>query len=397
MSHFSFGPPSLARPQSAANRFGVDYRAVAARLGEPVVPIIDFHAHIGGIEASKLFAEVASTFGVTTVQSMVGLSAAKEIKDSLKSAGLWGYNPQTRRGINMHFIAFPNFRQESRRHAMTDGFLNDIQGFHDQHGAKMMKLWNAPRMRELFPGDEGKDVVEFDSEWRVRQAQLAESLGMMIMVHVADPDTWFATRYADRATYGTKADHYRALERMIDRFPKPWVAAHMGGWPEDLAFLDSLLSRHQNLYLDTSATKWILRELSAHPAGRVCDFLLKWQGRILFGSDIVTMDDQLAPKPAPKDGTKPANASPMADLADSPEAAFDLYASRYAALRTMFETDYTGESPIADPDLVMIQQPGATPMSAPQLRGLSLDRDLLRTLYSSAALNLAPWLGKTPA
>jgi hypothetical protein len=75
----------------------------------------------------------------------------------------------------------------------------------------------------------------------------------------------------------------------------------------------------------------------------------------------------------------------MADLADSPESAFDLYASRYWALRTMLETGEELESPIADPDLMMIDPARHTAMSAPTLRGIGLDSELLRVLYRGAA------------
>src|SRR5215475_211947 len=115
----------------------------------------------------------------------------------------------------------------------------------------------------------------------------------------------------------------------------------MGGWPEDLDFLDGMLARHPNLHLDTSATKWQVRELSKHPRESVVAFFTKWKGRIFFGSDIVTSEDHLAPK-------KENPAHPKADQANSPESAFELYASRYWAMRTLLETGYDDESPIAD-------------------------------------------------
>jgi hypothetical protein len=151
----------------------------------------------------------------------------------------------------------------------------------------------------------------------------------------------------------------------------------MGGWPEDLAFLSGMLTRHPNLNLDTSATKWVVRALGAHPAAETRAFFTKWSGRLLFGSDIVVQEDHLRPQ---KQGV-----SPMADLADSPEAAFDLYASRYWALRTMFETDHELDSPIADPDLMMVDPARHTPMSAPTLRGIKLDAAMLKVLYRGAA------------
>lgn len=75
----------------------------------------------------------------------------------------------------------------------------------------------------------------------------------------------------------------------------------------------------------------------------------------------------------------------MADLADSPESALDLYASRYWALRAMFETGVDMDSPIADPDLMMVQPTKFDAMSAPKLRGIGLSDEHLRVLYRGAA------------
>jgi hypothetical protein len=360
MSHSPGGAPS------AANRFGWDYRRLAARMGPPVAPIIDAHAHTGGISACAIYRDAARAFGVERVYSMVRLGDAGPIKDVL--------------GDFVRFIAFPDFRAPDRRRAFTEGFLEDMQAFHDRFGSRIVKLWNAPRLRELTDPADHREFVDFDSPWRIRHAELAERLGMRIMVHVADPDTWFATRYADAARFGTKADQYRGLRVMLDRFKGPWIAAHMGGWPEDLAFLSSLLAAHPNLNLDTSATKWVVREISRHARGAAAEFFERWRGRVLFGSDVVSTDEHLAPRGA---GQK---AHPMGELADSPQAAFDLYASRFWALRTLFESDYDGESPIADPDLMMVEPGRYGPLSAPRLRGLGLAKDLLRTLYRQAAV-----------
>jgi hypothetical protein len=214
---------------------------------------------------------------------------------------------------------------------------------------------------------------------RIEQMKLAERLGMICMTHVADPNTWFATKYADREKYGAKLDHYTPLRRALDRFATPWIAAHLGGFPEDLAFLDRLLESHPNLHLDTSATKWMVRELGRHPRDEIVSFLDKWRGRILFGTDTVTTDEHL------REGDK---ASEMGKKATSREGAYDLYASRYWALRMMWEGHGEVESPIADPDLAMVAPDRHGPLDAPPLRGLALPPDLLRVLYRDAALAL---------
>jgi hypothetical protein len=302
---------------------------------------------------------------VKRVYSMVRLGDAEGIRAVL--------------GDMVRFIAFPDFRAPDRARAFTEGFLEDIQGFHDRFGSRLIKLWNAPRLLEMTTREQRAEFVEFDSPWRERHVALAHSLGMGVMVHVADPDTWFATRYSDAATYGRKIDHYRGLRVMMDRHAGPWIAAHMGGWPEDLAFLSTLLESHANLYLDTSATKWVVRALGAQPRERVVEFFERWRGRLLFGSDIVSTDEHLQPR------GEAGKAHPMGELADSPEAAAELYASRYWALRTMLESDYDGESPIADPDLMMVDPGRHGPMSAPRLRGLGLSREVLADLYAGTA------------
>ena len=78
----------------------------------------------------------------------------------------------------------------------------------------------------------------------------------------------------------------------------------------------------------------------------------------------------------------------MARKATSREAAHDLYASRYWALRMMWEGSGETPSPIADPDLAMVNPTRHSPNDAPPLRGLALPPELLRVLYRDAALRL---------
>src|SRR5262249_31057878 len=90
-------------------------------------------------------------------------------------------------------------------------------------GAKVVQLWSAPRGRE-------RGLV-VDAPWRIEAIKRARSAGIrLVMVHVADPDVWFRTVYADVAKYGTKADQYVGLERMMNMFPDLiWIGAHMAG------------------------------------------------------------------------------------------------------------------------------------------------------------------------
>lgn len=356
------------RVATGANLFGWDYRARAAALGTPIVPIVDIHLHVNGKTASAVYAEAMRLFGVERILTQSRLTDAEFVRASLGDAAT--------------FMAVPNWGDADRGHAFRAGFLESLEVWHARYGVRIAKLWGAPRLYEIVGGDPA-DCVPLDAPWRVRAAERATELGMMLMAHVADPDTWFATKYADAAKYRRKMDHLVSLERMLDRFGVPWIAAHMGGWPEDLNFLDGLLERHANLHLDTSATKWMVRALSSHPTARVREFFIRWQDRVLFGSDIVALEEHMTPRP---EGTPPA--TPMSDLAHSPAEAFDLYASRYWALRTMFETAFVGQSPIADPDLKMIDPKSYDERSSPTLRGVALPAAVLRKIYRENALRV---------
>ncbi|MCC7407064.1 MAG: amidohydrolase family protein, partial [Phycisphaeraceae bacterium] len=221
-------------------------------------------------------------------------------------------------------------------------------------GVKVCKFWAAPRGLDKW------DQMWIDSPIRLRSMKLARELGMTLMVHVADPDTWFATKYADGSKYGTKRDHYARFEHMLAMFPDTdWWAAHMAGSPEDLDFLQGLLDRWPRLRVDTSATKWMVRELSKH-ADVLRDFLARNPGRVMFGTDIVA---------------DPANLS------------FDLFASRFWALRTLLETDFDGPSPIVDPDLSLVD-PSLPTESTAHLRGASVGPATLADVYVGACRGL---------
>lgn len=347
------------RSPTAENRLGIDYRAAAAGFQRFSHPIIDCHSHINGGAAARIYQDARDIYGVGLTYSMTQLSQADAVRRVL--------------GASVRFIATPDYGAEDKVHAHTAGYIEALTEWH-RRGARMCKFWVAPRGRDYgkLAGDPG--LLSLTNPWRRRQIEHAISLGMMLMCHIADPDTWFRTKYADASFYGSKPQQYEPLEALASEYKStPWLLAHMGGWPEDLDFLDGLLSRHDNIHIDTSATKWMVRELSRHSRDRFTRFFTRWRTRILFGSDIVTNDAHLG-------GTNTGGPPPTSEV-HTPEGAFELYASRYWALRTLMETDYEGESPIADPDLAMVDPTAHDAMSAPMLRGHALPKDLLDDIY----------------
>lgn len=347
-----------------ANRLGLDYAAEAAALQRHDFPIIDVHSHIKGDEAAVIYKRAAGLYGVGLTYSMTPPDEMEAVRAVLGEA--------------VRFIAIPDYRELTSLDQLGSQYARRIERLHGE-GVRIAKFWSAPRGRDMeakagLPGALGLGAPPI-----LESMGTAACLGMVIMVHIGDPDTWFASKYTNAERYGTKREQYEPLKAAMERFDVPFIAAHMGGWPEDLDFLSGILSRHPRLHLDTSATKWMVRELSKHPRQKLVGFFEKWRGRILFGSDIVTSNEHLSEE---------ADGAGELGLARLQEKAFDLYASRYWALRTLLETDYTGESPIADPDLAMMDSQRFDSMSAPQLTGKYLPQSLLRSLLHDAADDL---------
>lgn len=319
----------LKTPQpNPANRIGLDYdNHQIPRLG---AARIDVHSHVNDVVHTGSLLAAADCYEVGTIVSMTALAKLPAIATA---------HPE-----RFRFIAVPQWRKFEVTPAFRALWCDDLRAFAG-HGVRWCKFWVAPPMR-------GERGLTLKSEFLRPVIDAALGLDFQFMVHVGDPSVWFApdARYADAAKYGTKADQYPQLEWFAELVaPRTVIAAHLGGYSEDPTFLDGLLSRHENLMLDTSATKWIVREVSRHPA-TIREFVTKWQDRVLFGSDIVTDDKH----------------------------DFEHYASRYWAQETLWQTGYRGESPIDDPDAD----------DPPKLHGVALSPEVLKKVFRENALRI---------
>jgi predicted TIM-barrel fold metal-dependent hydrolase len=317
------------------NVTGLDYRD-RGHLTYAGPPLLDVHAHVTRtrltgesdpgpwtIEQASTMLAAAEEFGIATVWSMCPPDDIPPLREAF--------------GPRLRFIGSISKKPDESDEAawcLLERFL--------EAGVDLLKFWSAPRGRErgLF----------VDAPWRIEAARRARAAGVRgVMVHIADPDSWFATAYADAAKFGTKPEQYAGLERMLEKFPDLiWVGAHMGGDPEHPDHLEALLERFPHLYFDSSATKWQVREVSARRdavRGLVC----RHPTRFLFGSDLVTR-----------------HALPG-----------EHYVSRYWCQRTLWESAWEGPSPIADADY----RPAEGGPSLPALRGLALPPEVLEQVY----------------
>jgi hypothetical protein len=343
----SINPTTAPAEAPEHNVTGIDY-ADRPHFRYAGPPLIDIHAHVmmtrpndppqgppvGGPGATSdqaaVMLEVAAEFGIERTYSMCLPDDIPPLRERFGR----------RLGFNGPISKKPD-EPDDAAYKLLDRYL--------ELGVEIIKFWSAPRGRErgLF----------VDAPWRIEALRRARAAGVrIVMVHVADPDVWFRTVYADAAKYGTKADQYVGLERMLNEFPDvTWIGAHMGGDPEHADHLEALLERYPHLLLDTSATKWQVREVSAHREairGLVC----RHPDRFLWGSDLVTRHHLVR----------------------------EHYVSRYWCQRTLWESAWEGPSPIADPD-----SKGEDGKAVPvPLRGLALPEDVLTAVYQGNARRL---------
>jgi hypothetical protein len=332
---------TLAVQTPEHNVTGVDY--ADRRHFRYVGPLIDSHAHVmvtrpgdpatgpptgtgpgASLDQAAVMLRVAADFGIVKTYSMCLPDDITPLRERFGQA--LGFNgPISKKSLD---------EPDDEAYRLLDRYL--------ELGIDIIKLWSAPRGRErgLF----------VDAPWRIEAVRRARAAGVrVVMVHVADPDVWFRTVYADAAKFGTKAEQYPGLERMLQMFPDlAWIGAHMGGDCEHPDHLEAMLEKYPNLYLDTSATKWVVRETSPRRE-QIRRLICRYPNRFLFGSDLVTRH-HLPP---------------------------EHYVSRYWCQRTLWESDWEGPSPIADPDYTP-EQAGIT---TPYLRGVELPADVLRQVY----------------
>ncbi len=321
------------------NQTDIDYHAPMPR---PNVRgrVIDAHIHLIARRHGADFFQTADHYGIDQFISMTPLEEAVGLHRQ------WSHRVQ--------FIAIPTWHDDSPWR--IDNWLRRIEAFYNL-GSRIAKFHAAPRSLQRM------GAYLDDPAFRPLFRELIDR-NMIIMTHIGDPDTWYANQYADRSKFGSRDDHYKMWENLLVEYRgHPWLGAHLGGNPENLDRLQSLLDRFPDLMLDNSATRWLVREVSKQrdPAR---EFMIRNQDRILFGSDQVTGDDR----------------------------GFDFLASRFWCHRKLWETAYIGQSPILDPD--------CPPDAQPTLRGLALPDEVLQKMYHDNAVALYRRVGvnlDTPA
>jgi len=123
-------------------------------------------------------------------------------------------------------------------------------------------------------------------------------LGIPVSIHISDPEAFFTPvdqyneRYEELQAnpswsffdhgFPSKQELLDERNRAIERHPHTtFVALHVANWPENLDAVSAWLDRYPNMMVEFGARE---AELGRQPR-RARDFFLKYQDRIMFGTD----------------------------------------------------------------------------------------------------------------
>ena len=292
-------------------------------------PIFDAHTHIGAIENISEMIGIEEDFGVSRQIGIVhdeeGFQAANErYPDRFVYA----------KYLSMRDIALYN----------VGPVLDEISSLLDQ-GYSLAKSWFGPRWRDFIEG--------IPRDFRINHPRLEpifqalEDQGIPLIIHVGDPDTYYAAQYRDSERYGTKEEHLGQLEDVLSRHRKlRFQIPHLGSQPEihRLPDLSRWMDEFPNVVVDTASSRWMARELSKDTR-KARGFMLKHSDRVLFGTDLF-----------------------------SGRGDYDYFSGRYMAQRILWETDER-DTPLPFPDADTVDTGGTF------VNGLDLPLPVLRKLY----------------
>jgi len=228
------------------------------------------------------------------------------------------------------------------------------------HGAVAAKIWKNVGMEIVDPS--GKYVTPEDPRFEDIYRDIAAHNKTLIL-HVADPDeAWgipspwgFISKYYDanqqwnmtrKPGVPRKKDLLDATDRVLARHPDLRViGAHFGSLEDHLDELAPRLDRYPNFAVDTAAR---VRRLVFAPRGQVRSFFLKYQDRILYGTDL--------------------HSFPTTDAGSTPST----WENQYSLDWRYFATDDTFE------------------YQGHQTQGLKLPREVLKKLYHDNATRWIP-------
>jgi predicted TIM-barrel fold metal-dependent hydrolase len=251
-------------------------------------PVIDSHTLIAPIDESidtalAIFKRVGV---VKFCNKNGGFFGSRGFAATLRIKHRLGDQFQFFANVSWNRVAEPGWGEHE-----ADRFEREVH-----YGAKGIKFFKA---MGLGARDADDKLIPIDDARFDPIMDRAAKLNAVVAIHVGDPkaffepptpqnERWDELKLApDWSFYGgdfpSFTEIWKQAERLITRHPKTtFLLIHLG-MSEDLDYMEKLLNAHPNVYVDTAAR---VPEFGRHPPDKVHRFFVKFQDRILFGTDL---------------------------------------------------------------------------------------------------------------
>ncbi len=335
---------------------------------KPKFPVIDAHNHLFGDLPANDLIEIMDQAGVQTFLNVTGNATLPLVNNcyTIKRLDFTQFKKNYIDAYPSRFAAFTmaEFAKWDdpvlidRNNTFARKCIEAIE-FDVENGSSGLKV---TKELGLHFTDSNGNFIPVDDERLFPIWERCAELGIPVLIHTSDPWGFFLPineknehyptlrefpGWSFYGSYFSKQELLDQRERVIALHPKTkFILPHMANNPEDLDYVAYLLDSYPNVMIDFSAR---IDELGRQPYSSR-DFFIKYQSRILFGTDI------------------PANP--------------DVYRCYYRFLETWDEYfEY--------PDYI-----GRWGKSRWKIYGLGLPEEVLKKIYSENACRLIPQLAQ---
>ena len=320
---------------------------------------IDVHVHV--FKTDPAFQAMLEKLNLTLINILVmddTLSYRKELQPQIDDAWKLVKASQGHVALCTTFDAYkfndPTFPKEALQQIERD--------FKD--GAIAVKIWKNIGME--IKDSKGKYIMPDDPKFAPIYATIQKH-GKTLMSHVAEPNVawgppdesdpswsyykehpqWFV---GDKEGFPAKNTILEARDHILQQNPKlRMVGVHLGSMEKDLDGIAARFDRYPNFAIDTAAR---MEYLMLTPPEKVKAFLIKYQDRVLYGTDLDMTAD--------------------AQVDESVKSWQEVYARDWRYLATDETFDLQGK----------------------KIQGLKLPESVLKKIYRTNALHWIPGVGR---
>lgn len=265
-------------------------------VARPKVPVIDAHNHLtepfGGGWDRRPVAELLAQLDEAGVTALVDLDGGWG--EELLNAHLDHFKAAAPERFQI-FGGVDWQRWPELGHRFPTWAAHRLR-LQKERGAQGLKIWKPFGLQVR---DEHGALVSVDDERLIPLWETAGELGLPVLAHVADPVAFFDPVDETNERWEELGEHpdwafpsppypsflsiLTSFHRLVKRHSRTtFIGAHVGCYGENLAWVGAMLDDCPNYYIDISAR---LGELGRQPY-TARTFFLRYQDRILFGSDM---------------------------------------------------------------------------------------------------------------